>query len=215
MTNRSRSGSVHRMAVAPRETDFLWPDRKTGPWWVKVWWRVQRGVPTPVGFSITSWVDEKSTEWSGPHNALPWETEDVELPKIDGQFIRALPMGNLLDVARKQLADFLNLHSTREPEADWPQEWVESLRKWQAELVPEREAVNSGRRGRDLGDAHYREVAEVYAAALQAGESPTKAVLEHFTVSKSAAAKKVARARDRGFLPKTSRGRVGPLQEDL
>jgi hypothetical protein len=55
----------------------------------------------------------------------------------------------------------------------------------------------------------YAEVAEVYQRAWQEGRPPTQAVAEHFTISQSAAAKRVSRARQAGYLPLTTRGRPG------
>ncbi|CAN5388826.1 hypothetical protein BH10ACT8_BH10ACT8_11320 [soil metagenome] len=55
----------------------------------------------------------------------------------------------------------------------------------------------------------HQAVAEVYVAAWTAGDSPTRAVAEHFTISHSAAAKRVSRAREAGFLPQTKQGRAG------
>jgi hypothetical protein len=51
--------------------------------------------------------------------------------------------------------------------------------------------------------AMLREVARVYRAA---GRKPTKAVADHFTITDSAAAKRVARAREIGLLPKSRSG---------
>lgn len=50
------------------------------------------------------------------------------------------------------------------------------------------------------------EVANVYTAAWHAGQPPTKSVAEHFDITSSAAAKRVARARDAGLLPPTRAG---------
>ncbi|MCU1591668.1 MAG: hypothetical protein JWP11_2924 [Frankiales bacterium] len=213
------------MADAPRETSMLWPDPAAGPWRLRVWWRAQHGVPTPVGMSMTSWIDENEQRASGPHNVLPVGTDDVALPKLDGRLVRRLPVGQVLDTTREQLHDALREHLAGAAEH------VEELSRQgkpahsavsEARLVTFTEqtqdlraALDSGRRGRDLGDDHYREVAAIYAQALRDGRSPTKAVQEHYTVEKSTAAKKVARARERGFLPKTTRGRIGSVTEEL
>jgi hypothetical protein len=212
------------VATQPRQTDLLWPDPKTGPWWIKVWWRVQHGVPTPVGLSITSWIEDEDYANPGQHNNLPLlgnEYSDepagappVELPRLDGQLIRSLPVGAILDALRAQMTWHLNEPLGRD-QTRWPEEWRRDLEQWREETAAERAAFNSTRRGRDLGGDHYLEVAQVYAQAVQEGRSPTKAVADHFHVEKSSAAKKVARARERGFLPKTSRGRVGPLTKEL
>ena len=189
------------MASKPRLAEFLWPNEELGPWLVRIWWRLQHGVETPVGFSITSWVTDQDRRASGPHNNLPTEDADVVLPRIDGQFIRSLPMGGLIGASRDYMSWLLNLETT------------DSV--WKEQTSAERDAINSTRRGRDLGDDHYQEVAQVYSDAVNSGHPPTIAVATHFTIAKSSAAKKVARARERGFLPPTSRGRIGPLTEEL
>jgi len=53
------------------------------------------------------------------------------------------------------------------------------------------------------------EVAAVYRQAWEDGRSPTQAVADHFSISQSAAAKRVSRARQVGYLPLTTRGRPG------
>jgi hypothetical protein len=66
----------------------------------------------------------------------------------------------------------------------------------------------TGRKGDTLSaDEGLRAVAEEYQRAYAAGEAPTKAVARAFKLSRSGAAKRVARARERGFLPKTEQGR--------
>lgn len=214
LLNRSRLVRLLPVAVEPRETDLLWPDPQTGPWWITTWWRVQHGVPTPVGFQLKSWVTyPDDARRVGTHHNLPTSTEDVELPRIDGQLLRSLPVGGILTTLREQLAEYLNQNRDQ---THWPEEWLQKFAQWRDDTAEERAAFNSTRKpGRDLGDAHYRETAAVYAAAVEDGKAPTVAVAAHFHVSKSAAAKKVARARERGFLPPTTRGRVGPLTEEL
>lgn len=212
LTDHFQQWTMPSVAVAPRETDLLWPDPKTGPWWVKVWWRVQHGVPTPVGLSVTSWVDEEDPDNAGLAIDLPRATDDVPLPRVDGQLLRSLPVGGIVAALREQTRQVL---SQERDQTGWPEEWRRNFARFREETAEEREAFSSNRRGRDLGAEHYREVAAVYAQAVQDGLPPTVAVAEHFHVEKSSAAKKVARARARGFLPKTTRGRVGPLAEEL
>lgn len=220
------------MATPPRKVSLLWPDTKKGPWVVAVWWRVQYGVPTPVGMSIAGWLPEGNTKAEGGSAAgapldevydavLRWRAEgipesgdEVEFPRLDSSLIRSLPVGQLFDAAREELVRRLDPL----PEADrgkWSGDSLRTLEAWDEEYRPEREALSRPRGGRDLGDDHYREVASIYAKAVTDKKPPTAAVADHFTVSKSAAAKKVARARERGFLPPTTRGRVGRLTEEL
>jgi hypothetical protein len=72
------------------------------------------------------------------------------------------------------------------------------------QLIPPLEA-SLGRPGRprQYGPDHFAEVAQVYSEADTAGLPPTRTVAERFNVSRSAAAKWVARARRAGLLPKT------------
>ena len=165
-----------------------------------------------VGLSLTSWIDEEDPNYAGLPIDLPRATDDVVLPRVDGQLLRSLPAGGIIAALREQMR--LVLSQERDMSGK-PEEWRQSFAQWREENAADREAFNSNRRGRDLGDDHYREVAAVYAQAVQAGLSPTVAVAEHFTVEKTSAAKKVSRARARGFLPKTTRGRVGPLTTEL
>jgi hypothetical protein len=63
---------------------------------------------------------------------------------------------------------------------------------------------------------HFVEVAQVYREAYGENRTPTRAVAKHFRVTPSAAAKWVARCRELGLLPKTSRGKaraVGPRKK--
>jgi hypothetical protein len=213
LTYRFRPNRLACMALAPRETDFLWPDPKRGPWWVKIWWRLQHGVPVPVGLSLKSWVEDEEAGTSGPHNYLPGPRDDVALPQVDGKLLRSMPFGRMLADSRLQLLERLR---HRVDDSRWPQAWRDALAEWRQRVQPELDAVERGRRGgRDLGDDHYRHVAQVYAQAVQAGRPPTVAVAEQFQVEKSSAAKKVARARERGFLPPTTRGRIGRLTGEV
>ena len=200
-TNRSRLAIIESMATPPRETDFLWPSPSAGPWWVKIWWRSQHGMPVPVGLSLKSWVTHEESRATGWHNALPGPEDDVAFPAITGKMLRALPFGEFIETTHQQYANLVNLPSWR----NWPGS------------AADRAALSSGRRvgTRDLGDDHYEQVAQIYRDAVQQREKPTMAVAQAFTISKSAAAKQVARARERGFLPPTSRGVVGPTKEGL
>ncbi|PKQ22323.1 MAG: hypothetical protein CVT65_13975 [Actinobacteria bacterium HGW-Actinobacteria-5] len=184
---------------------MLWPDPEKGPWWIKVWWRTQHGVPTPVGLSMKSWVDESETRYSGWHNNLPGPREDVALPALSGKMLRSLPLGRFLDETLARYDALLHLPSYAQD------------RTWYAETQPERDAIEAGKRSgtRDLGDDHYRLVARIYSEAVERRQPPTKAVAEALTIAKSSAAKQVARARERGFLPPTTRGRVGKTREEL
>ena len=53
------------------------------------------------------------------------------------------------------------------------------------------------------------DVADIYAKAWTAGAKPTRAVAQALSISQSAAAKRVARARAAGLIPPTMRGKGG------
>lgn len=57
-------------------------------------------------------------------------------------------------------------------------------------------------------EAHYREVAAIYNAAVSKGQSPIKAVMEKFGKSKGAVSNWVYRCRHVGLLPPTTPGRA-------
>lgn len=214
LTTCTRSATLADVANEPSAVQLLWPDPESGPWEVTIYWRAQHGVPTPVGLDIKSW-----REWGG---RLPRPTDDVAFPPVTGRLMRELPVGQLVEKTLDLWAQ--HLHPEWDPvhnpmEADTLDQFVALQPMWSEyvqQLEKEREAVDSNmRHGRDLGDDHYRRVAGIYATAVQAGERPTQKVADTLTISKSAAAKQVARARKRGFLPSTSRGRVGRLTEEL
>lgn len=212
---------------APWAHSHLWPDETNGPWLITIWWRPQHGAAVPVGFQMTSWTPGTPTASIGlPKQAfdgLPGPTDEVEFPQIDAKLLRSVPLGSILQANRESLLEAVDNRWGPETRASMstihgvPQEQLE---KWMAGFADQQElwspeAQDRPRGSRDLGDSHYRDVAATYREAVKAGAAPTAAVAERFTLSKSAAAKQVARARERGFLPKTSRGRVGKLREDL
>lgn len=215
---RSRPGMVPGMAERPDSGTILWPDAQAGPWAITVWWRVQYGAPVPVGLSIRSWCDGDETAVDA---ALPPMDADVEFPRVDGLLLRRLPVkqlaaGALTQIRSKSMRRAHELASevTAGLAGNTPDLLQQDVDRVQRHL-DHHQSFAPAPRGRDMGDDHYREVAKVYVDALATGK-PTTAVAKHFQVEKSTAAKKVARARKRGFLPPTSgRGRAGRATEDL
>jgi hypothetical protein len=204
------------MAEEPWPAEVLWPDEKRGPWRVTIWWRTQHGEAVPVGFALRPWRENEFAQlkWD-----VPLAAADLEFPEIGSQLVKGLPVGHLVEASRRKLIAELE-RTEEDPPADLPEGFRQVLRDIRRDLLAatekERHALKQSRRGRDLGPDHYREVARVYAQAVREGRPPTDAVATHFSVSKSAAAKQVARARGRyGYLPPTTRGRVGHLAEEL
>lgn len=60
-----------------------------------------------------------------------------------------------------------------------------------------------------LPNSVYEEVTRVYREAWRAEDNPTQAVAAHFTLTASAAAKRVMRARQAGLPPATRKGKGG------
>jgi hypothetical protein len=140
---------------------------------------------------------------------------------VSGSTLRALPIGKLMaeyvrrlriEVAAMQIApgpidvvqsDGTSRPATPEEQRETDEFWAKA-RKWAEELAPILE--KSGRYPPD----HWEHVAEVYKAAVRWQRNPTAVVGEHYGVSRSAAAKWVSRARDRGLLPPARIGRADP-----
>lgn len=74
-----------------------------------------------------------------------------------------------------------------------------------------------GGRPPEYGPEHWEKVAQVYREAFAKNRTPTRAVARRFKVTPSAAAKWVAQCRERGLLPRTTRGKaraVAPPAKD-
>lgn len=203
LTEHSLIDDAGIMGSRPVATHTSWTAANGDVWNFTIWWRLQHGKAVPVGLEMRTWATESElraydfAKQDGP----PAEDADVAFPVLDSKLLKTLPIGQIQTQARETLLTMVDVGFI-DPEG------IEPLRS-----VVDR--LRSPERGRGLGDDHYQAVAEVYRLAVAEGVPPTKAVAEHFTVSKSAAAKKVSRARERGLLPPTTRGRVGPLRKEL
>jgi hypothetical protein len=97
----------------------------------------------------------------------------------------------------------------------WP-ERVGKSRRWRPPGAAERtriyrELATGGRkprRGSRISDDQSRSAAEVYKAALKAGDPPTQAVADTFGVGRSTAARWIQIARDRGHLGPATPGKA-------
>lgn len=68
-------------------------------------------------------------------------------------------------------------------------------------------------RGAQWPDEHYRLVAGVYRAAVNAGRPPNPAICARWEVSRAAASKWIRRARDLGYIGPPLPGRAGEQEE--
>ena len=168
---------------------LLWPDARRGPWVIVVTWAGIEGRLEPVGLEIRGY--REGDAWP---RVLP--TRDQDPAVLATTTLRELPFATIVADLRRQRAaqhtdfiDFLAAQPEYQAEADQA-----SLRRLRAA-------------GTRRPTAWLAEVAEVYRQAWQDGRPPTRAVAAHFTISQSAAAKRVARARQAGYLPLTTRGK--------
>lgn len=118
-------------------------------------------------------------------------------PAITKSTLRTVEVEELTWLATMNVTHYVAQELGEHPGSTWPDVVAGSL---------------TARRPHRLTDDHLREVAEVYKRAVTDGEAVTAAVVEHFggedVLPVDTASKWIKRARERGFLPKTKRGRV-------
>lgn len=168
-------------------------------------------IQTTVGWTnegrlwrVTLTWDVIEDRWECVGLAIAAGAPDTPLHAVD---LRALTLGRLVAESRPKLLE--EVARRREVLKDSHSAAIESylLRKLQSASQPKaspgRPPVHS------LG--HYAEVAKAYAEAYAAGDYPTRAVAEHFHMSRSAAGKQIARCRALGFLGPTEKRKAGGL----
>lgn len=149
---------------------------------------------------IPAWPDRKRGPWQlnltfelvdGRFSLVGLEIKPAGKPtRLNSGVLRSISLGRLFD-ADKGLAELLPPSRVREA------------------LVQ----GTSPSPGRPLqyGHDHLVRVASIYREAWTAGGHPTKTVAQRLHMSRSAAAKWVAKARDAGLLAPTERGRAGGI----
>lgn len=186
---KRRRQPPERIAYSERST-LLWPDPMTGPFWIGLYWAPVDGRNECVGVTIFrgAWLDTS--------------TDSPELELLPGEALQPLHSTDLRIPLNRLAREHHEWATDLDGEAG---EIARHIRGWTDNLP-----TVAG-----WPPDHLATVAQVYRAAWQANQHPTKAVAEHFNVSKSAAAKWVGRCRAPGvrLLPPTERGRpkaVGP-----
>lgn len=171
-----------------------WVDPNGEKWAVDMLFVVLNGRAECVGLGIRSIT---------PTEQGRWRPVDGEVRPIRAETLRSFTM-SVVEEARAQFAAVLGDKGALSPGLD------------DRERERLRTAFTASHRSK-LVDADGKpvptrdalaEVARIYGAAWRRGDSPTKAVAEAFKISKSAAAKRVARARAAGLLPPTEQGRA-------
>ncbi len=123
--------------------------------------------------------------------------EATEAGAISGTALRLLPLARIAEnaVAAHEMFSYAGKTSER-------------THRFDLKLNP----PTRSHRGKRLTDEYLRDVAAVYTAALEAPgnghKKPAEAVEKAYSLSRGGAAKQIAAARERGFLPKTRRGKA-------
>jgi hypothetical protein len=79
----------------------------------------------------------------------------------------------------------------------------------------EAQGARQPRRGAPVTDEQLRQVADLYRAAVERGDPPTRTIEDTMHVARSTASRWVARARERGLLGPATHGRAGEAKHDL
>ena len=169
-------------AQSDYSTTFGWPDSDGGPYTVTVYFDVDDGRPQCVGVEIRGTTQTPITATS-----------------------LRLPLGRLIDESRRQFIkmseSWLKMAEHGPVPPGFVQEAEEMQSEWGGKIARARRPL--------YGDDHWTSVADVYRAAWVNGDPPTLAVADHWHVSKSTAAKWVAKARNEfHLLPATDKGKA-------
>jgi hypothetical protein len=183
-------------------TPRLWKDPKRGPWAIRLAWiRLEDGREWCVGLQM-QWAD-------------PQQPESQE--EISSTLLRSVPLGTMIARQRRSKAAYL-AHS--QLMTTWLKQGAEGRSPDATDdQVEEARLRLEGRRGRPGRPPtrrveFYATVAAIYADAYARGENPTLAVAQGYKrlrvkLSRSAAAKAVAKTRRLGLLGPTERGKAG------
>jgi hypothetical protein len=179
-----------------------WPDPLNGPWTIRLHFKKIAGREECVGFEI----------WGGsPDDARP---SIVDLPSVPLRAIdvRRPPFAELVDAARRSAVEHARrLLASEDPsslqnELDEVSPLSPEVRDYLQQRVASFADGSTTGRPRLYGPEHFNEVAAVYRLAWAETGKPLVAIAEQWSVSKSAAAKWVARCREMKLLPETERG---------
>jgi len=164
--------------------NILWPDYQQGPWIISAGFaRLKDGTTACIGMQIR-YAPRRPVMKS----TVLWDLEDPDAPEpehaISASSLRGIPFGWIIDRSRESIGD----------------------------LAPSARVDTVPRRRKRLDDHHYKDVAAIYSDACTSSNSQTRRaprteVAEHFHVADSTASKWIRTCRDRGLLPKTTRGR--------
>jgi hypothetical protein len=180
----------------------MWPDETRGPWFLKLHWDFIDNHWALTGLTIQSCV---------------WGAEPGDAPEVARGRHNSVRLTDVDTLGRPRELTSRDLRTLRladivEKEGDC----------WQRLLVETEGAMASPARGREVvrregpgrpplyTEEHFAKVARAYSDAYKnRSRNPTQKVAKKFVVSRSTAAKWVARARELGFLDKTEKRVAG------
>lgn len=165
------------------EGRYRWPDERKGPLEITLHWALVDGRAECVGVTVMRGVF---------FHTSAFEYRDL----LDTGAIAARGAGLKATDLRLPVADFIERDRAKIV-ARFSGEWDDRQQEWWAGA------------GAVRGGPTYAAIAQTYSSAWARGEHPTAAVASEFGVSKSTAAKWVAKCRERGLLAPTERGRAG------
>lgn len=177
-----------------------WPDRDEGPVRVEIHLQVLDGRIECVGLLIgylLSYPEDGGGDLPVPPRSDP--------QSLTAEVLRKLSLPDLIGRAIEGLDDPKEEMDRADPsgtfsDSRFAQDWI-------AEIMPaiQQRSKRTGRKGHP--PEFWVNVAAIYRQAHSERRYPTKAVAEELNVSKSTAAKYVAKARGLGILPPTTRGK--------
>lgn len=204
-----------------------WPDYGTGPWEIRSSWIWLAGRLECVGVAL--WNGASPTPGFSPNGGYEPIGDDGPRPVLASE-VRSIPLARLLQQAAAELrqhfqADLVTHQYFRElgeayrpgptdltgrPRGEAGLQYERLLARAIESLGEPRPGVG---RKRMLGPEELAKVADTYLTAWRQGNPPTQAVAKAFGISASAAAKRVAQARNAGLLAPTSSGRPSGAPE--
>ncbi len=186
-----------------------WPDPNEGPWTLRLTFGIVRDRPAIVA------VEVYAADPEAIRAAMPKRWPGLALPPLGEAPITST--GIRIPLAEK-LAEYVTTREVRDRLISKAPTLPKPIREQAAKRLRTLERSKPEPRGPgrppQYGDEHFEKVAAIYTAALRLGDPPTLAVAEDFVVSKSTAAKWIARAREKGLLPETAQGKAAAWPAD-
>jgi hypothetical protein len=179
-----------------------WFDSSGNPWWLTFHWGEVDGRPECVGLDVRGFMERGGkTTGLAPGGALG-VVSGPDLRAVTASLLRDMPLASLVRENKQAASDLRRWYSTQK----------KATRRGRQLAFKQAEAFEAPRQ-RKYGREHYAKVAEIYATAYGKHQPPTKAVAESpelgGPVSRSTAAKWVARAREMHLLGTTSMRKAG------